>query len=113
MKSEKTVELIIEALEEKKALDIQCFDLRNRDAITDFIIICSGNSNVHINALKDNLCKTLTSKKIKKTSESGLAKSNWVILDYGQFIIHILASEERDYYKLESLWQGAQVVYHL
>lgn len=113
MKSEKIVETIIEALEEIKGVDIQCFDLRNREAITDFVIICSGTSNVHINALKDNLRKTLTTQKIKLTSESGFKDSNWYILDYGEFIIHILGAAERDYYKLEDLWQGAQVVYHM
>ena len=67
MKSEKTVELIIEALEEIKGQDIECFDLRNREAITDYVVICTGTSNVHINSLKDNLRKTLTKKKIKIT----------------------------------------------
>ncbi|MFC1478293.1 ribosome silencing factor [Candidatus Margulisiibacteriota bacterium] len=112
MTPEKTLAIITDALEEKKAKDIEIFDIRNQQAITDFIIICTGNTKIHIKALKDELRQSLRKAKVHRISETGILESNWIILDYGGYIIHIMGPEERDFYCLEDLWKNAGVVYH-
>ncbi|MFA5928503.1 MAG: ribosome silencing factor [Candidatus Margulisiibacteriota bacterium] len=112
-KTEKYLEIIIKAIEEKKGVDLQVFDLRNREETSfDYAIICTGNSNVQIRAIKDSLRETLTAKKLKRFSDTGRFESNWLILDYGAYIIHILGPEERRFYHLEDLWKDAGVIYH-
>jgi len=112
MKPEKIVETITNALDEKKAEDLEVFDLRNRESVTDFMVICTGNSMVHIRALKDHVKRELKTTGLNRIAEAGLLESNWIILDYGQVIIHILGPEERVFYRLEALWKDARVVYH-
>ncbi|MFC1596033.1 ribosome silencing factor [Candidatus Margulisiibacteriota bacterium] len=112
MNFEEKIDLITSALEEKKGEDIEVFDLQNQQTITDFMIICTGSSKIHIKALKDNVRVALTKAEEKIKAETGLLDSNWVILDYFDCIIHVMGPEERQYYHLEDLWENARVVYH-
>ncbi|MFH1428846.1 MAG: ribosome silencing factor, partial [Candidatus Margulisiibacteriota bacterium] len=90
----------------------EIFDIRNQMAITDFVIVCTGNTKIHIRAIKDELRETLRNAKFHRISETGILESNWIILDYGEFVIHVMGPEEREFYRLEDLWKNAGVVYH-
>lgn len=107
---------IVNTLEDKKAENIVLLDLRPHGlktdyAITDFFVICTGTSNRQIRALAENVreaIKTRTSK--LPYSVEGEADSGWVLMDYGEVIVHIMGEEERRYYDLEGLWRDAQVL---
>jgi ribosome-associated protein len=104
--------LIVNTLEDKKAEDIVLLDLRPDTHLTDFFVICTGNSDRQIRALVDYVrqaCKDQAGKlpfNIEGTPESG-----WMLMDYSNVVVHIFNAEQRDYYDLQGLWsKSAQVL---
>lgn len=108
MTSEEKAGLILEALDEKKAVDPVKIDVHPRTIMTDFLIIATGNSNVHIRTLADAVMEKLRNNKIKSKRLEGYENATWVLLDYGDVIVHIFAPEEREFYRLEAYWSGAE-----
>ena len=103
-------------LEDKKAENIVLLDLRPNGlvtdyAIADFFIICTGTSNRQVKALSENVREVIKARIGKLPySVEGEAESGWVLMDYGEIIVHIMGEEERRYYDLEGLWRDAQVL---
>lgn len=83
-------------------------DVRDRTIMTDFFLIATGTSDVHVKAIADNIIEKFTDKGIKNKRVEGYEEAVWVLLDYGDVIIHIFAPREREYYNLESFWTGAE-----
>ena len=92
---------IIGELEKLKAVDIQFFDIKNRSALADFVIIASGTSSRHINSIVANLIKN---NKKKVLSSEGLGKTDWIIVDFGDIIVNVFKPESRKHYSLEKIW---------
>lgn len=104
------VSLINEALLEKKAEQLNVLDVRNLTTLTDFFIICNGNSDTQIKALADNV----TEKIKEQTGEhvwrkEGLENKKWVVLDYVDVVVHIFNEETRQFYALEKMWNDAEI----
>jgi len=97
---------IIGELEKLKAVDIQFFDIKNRSALADFVIIASGTSSRHINSIVSNLVKN---NKKKVLSSEGLGKTDWVIVDFGDIIVNVFKPESRKYYSLEKIWRDNEL----
>ena len=112
MDNKSQIKTVTEILEDKKAEDIIVFDMSERQSVSDFIVICTANTKVHMRAIRNSLSKLLREKAIDKIAESGLLESNWIIMDYGDFLVHLLGKDERTFYSLEELWKDASVVYH-
>ena len=106
--SEKKAALIMEALEEKKAVDPVLLNVRGRTVMTDYFIITSGTSRIHIQALVDALVEKLKDNGVKSKRVEGYSEAAWVLLDYGDVVVHIMAQDQRDFYRLESYWSGAE-----
>lgn len=105
------VTLINEALLEKKAEKVRVLDVRNLTTLTDFFIICQGNSDTQIKALANNV----TEKIKEQTGEhvwrkEGLESRKWVVLDYVDVVVHIFNEETRSFYGLENMWNDAKVI---
>lgn len=96
---------------ERKAVDIILFDVREKTILADFYLVCSGTSQPHIRALADNLRRELLAGGLRPRGEDGDPASQWVVLDYGVLIIHILDPERREFYRLEQLWDDRKVVF--
>ena len=90
----------------KKAHDVTILDVRKQTSITDFFIICSGNSDVHVKALCDSI-QTELKPTSKPWHTEGLENRRWILLDYVDVVVHIFLQEARDYYQLERLWADA------
>lgn len=104
---------IIQSLEDRKAQDIVCLDLKdNEDAIVDYFIICHGDSTTQVNAIAGNLEKDIVEHlKTKPYHIEGERNALWVIVDYIDVVVHIFHKETRDYYRLEDLWSdGFQTI---
>ena len=95
------------ALADKRALDPVVLDMREITLITDYFIICHGTSNVHIRALGDAVVEALKEDGVRPHGVEGRDEGRWVLLDYGDFIVHIFAEEGREFYALERLWGDA------
>lgn len=94
------------AAEEKKADDVIIMDFTNRDFVTDFFVICTANNRLQANAIADNV----EDKVPGLNHREGVSGSTWILLDYGDMVVHILTPESREYYALEKLWGDAEVV---
>lgn len=119
LKSERNVTLdslelarkIAELLEDKKAENILVLDLRPERVIADFFIIATGTSDRNLKALAEHVRVELKDEYgIHAASTEGIAESGWVLLDYGEIVVHILLEERRQYYDLEGLWRAESKV---
>jgi ribosome-associated protein len=104
------IELAVRAAEDKKAVDMVVLDLRKAAGFTDYFVICSGTNPRQIRAIADATTEALAGDGAKPAHVEGYERSEWVLLDYFDFIVHIFAPETRAFYGLERLWGSAQRV---
>lgn len=98
-------------VEDKKAEDIILLDLRPDAIIADFFIICNGNSDRQLRALSDAVRESVKENYAKLPfSIEGTPESGWVLMDYGDVVVHLFFEEKRLYYNLEGLWRSANVL---
>jgi ribosome-associated protein len=108
MSSEDVVKLATAALEDIKAQDILAIDVRDKTSIADYMLIATGTSSRQLNALVDNVRDKVKAAGLMPLSEEGKGDSDWVLLDLGDVIVHVMTSAARQFYDLERLWQGAE-----
>jgi ribosome-associated protein len=100
----------VRAAEDKKAVDLTVLDLRKAAGFTDFFVIASGTNPRQIRAIADSVMAALADRDVKPAHVEGYDRSEWVLLDYFDFIVHIFAPETRLFYGLERLWGNAERV---
>ena len=100
----------MDAASEKQAANIVLLDVREKCSFADFFVICSGESARQINAISQDIAKTLKQEGVMPHHHEGSQESGWYLLDYNDVIIHIFGAEEREYYALDDLWKDAKVV---
>ncbi|MFO7371321.1 MAG: ribosome silencing factor [Bacteroidales bacterium] len=102
---------IIEGLLEKKGKEVVNVDLRKLDyAACDYFIICHGDSATQVRALADSVEDKVEEKlKIKVSHKEGLENALWILLDYGNMVVHVFQKEAREYYRLGDLWGDADM----
>jgi len=96
-----------EALEDRKAINLKILDVRGKSSVTDFLVICSGNSPPHLRALCAAAEKSLHSKPGKISRHGEEFDSGWVVTDGIDLVVHIFTEEMRDFFRLEALWKDA------
>jgi len=104
------IERAIAAAEDKKAMDLVVLDLRKAAGFTDFFLIASGGNPRQIRAIADSVVEALAAEGVKPAHLEGYDRSEWILLDYFDFIVHIFATETRLFYGLERLWGNADRV---
>lgn len=98
----------IEAAQDKQAADATLLDLRERGAFTDFFLLCTGFSTRQVQAIGDAIEERLARGGVRLAHREGYDQAEWVLLDYGGFIVHIFTERARQFYDLERLWRTAQ-----
>ncbi|MGE3955899.1 MAG: ribosome silencing factor [Vicinamibacterales bacterium] len=106
----KALTLAIKAAEDKKANDLAVLDLRKAHGFTDFFLICSGTNSRQIRAIADAIEEALAGEGEKPAHVEGYDRSEWILLDYFDFIVHVFAPDTRTFYGLERLWGNAEAV---
>lgn len=104
MQSKRLATLVIKALEQLKGLDIETLDVKRRTTVTDLMVICTGTSGRHVKSLADNVVAKVKEKKMKPLGVEGDKDGEWVLIDLGDVIVHVMQQRARDYYGLERLW---------
>src|SRR6185295_12010102 len=104
------IQRAIAAAEDKKADDVVLLDLRKAAGFADHFLICSGGNPRQIRAIADAIMEALAEDGAKPAHVEGYQRSEWVLLDYFDFIVHIFAPETRVFYGLERLWGNAERV---
>ncbi len=103
----KRLDNILLRLEDNKALDIVSIDLEGKSDMADFLVIATGTSNRHVSSLSENLITELKKDGVRDIKAEGINKSDWVLIDSGDVIVHIFRKEVREFYNLEKLWQSS------
>jgi ribosome-associated protein len=101
------VKLALESALDKKAEEPVILDLRPLSSIADFFLIVSATSDIHARTIADEIGKRLKEKGITPIHTEGYDNANWILIDYGDLIVHIFRPEYRELYSLESLWLDA------
>lgn len=99
---------VVDALEDVKASDISVIDVSAMTSLTSYMIIASGSSNRQTKALADNVQKKLKEKGAEIYGVEGEQEGEWVLVDLGDIVVHIMLPATRDYYNLEQLWGAAE-----
>ena len=106
--------VVIEGMQNIKANEIISLNLKDIEtAVCDYFIICHGTSNTHVNAIADSVIEeTLKTLQDKPFSKEGMQSGEWILLDYGNVVVHVFQKEIRDFYNIEKLW-GDAVINHI
>jgi ribosome-associated protein len=104
------VALALAAADDKQATDIVVLDLRKAAGFTDYFVICSGGNARQVRAIADGVSDALSAEGAKPAHREGYDKSDWILLDYFDFVVHVFAPETRVFYALERLWGNAEQV---
>ena len=111
MKSEELSQLVIKGMLEKKAADIVLIDLRETtNAVADYFVICSGNSDTQIEAIAESIVKETEEKaELSPWHKEGTSNKEWVLLDYVDVVAHVFSNKSRNFYSIENLWGDAVI----
>jgi len=104
MTSQEKAQHIADAADEMKAERIEVLDIRAKTSVTDFFVICSGNSDRHVQSIAEKISETMAamrSKPVRSDSKS----PGWVLQDYGDVVLHVMREEQRQFFDLETLWK--------
>jgi ribosome-associated protein len=104
------VKIAVAAADDKKALDMLVLRLIEITEFTDYFVICTGNSTRQTQAIADSVTEKLKEIKIRPMHTEGYNTGEWILMDYGSFIVHIFAPESRRFYDLERLWRDAEKI---
>ena len=99
-------ELAVDAIDELKGLDVVELDVRKLTDVTDYLVIASGRSDRQVKALAENVVEKAKAAGVRPMGVEGMDKSEWVLVDLCDVVVHVMQPETRDYYQLEKLWSG-------
>ncbi len=105
MKSDQLKGLVTDALSELKAVDVVVIDVAEVSGFTDFMVIAGGTSSRHVKALADNLVRRCREAGVRPMGVEGERAAEWILIDLGDVVVHIMLPEIRDFYNLEKLWR--------
>jgi len=107
LESIKKARLAAKASQDKKAIDPVILEVRHLTIVADYFVICSGESRTQVGAIADHVEDVLAEAGIVPRGIEGAEHNNWVLLDFGDVIVHVFEKETRAYYELEKLWLDA------
>ena len=106
--SDEKARILVDAVEDRKAVDPVLIDLRDKTLMTDFFLVCSGTSDVHIRAIAERVEEVADEQRLNRPRIEGQGVAEWILLDFGDVVLHIMNAESRDRYKLETFWTTPQ-----
>ncbi len=110
MNSETILNLVVNAAEDKKAMNIVSLNIKQISLIADYFVICHGNSDTQVQAIATAIKKGIEEKGGHVRKMEGFDTARWVLVDIGDVVVHVFHRDEREYYNIERLWSDAKVV---
>lgn len=104
MEAESLKALVVGALEDLKAVNTVTLDVAAMTDVMDFLVIASGTSNRHVKSLADNVCMEAKKQGMRPLGVEGENTGEWVLVDFGDVVVHVMLPATRDFYDLERLW---------
>jgi ribosome-associated protein len=106
--------LLVDTILNKKGANIILLDIRDEAVFTDYFLICNGDNDRQLRTLADSIADDAKKKaELVPWGREGEASSGWLLMDFGDLIVHLFSPEKRNYYRLEELWTNAHVVFRL
>lgn len=105
--SQSRVREAVAAAEDRKAVDLRVLHLEKVSDFTDYFLICSGTSERQVQAIADAVQERMREERVRPLHVEGYNRGQWVLLDYGDFVVHVFQEEPRRFYSLERLWGDA------
>lgn len=110
MTLEEQVKLIVQALEDKKAVDVKTYDVRGVSGLCDAFVVATGTAAPHLKGLVAGVQQAMRTAGESSFRLSGDPESGWIVVDYVDVVVHVFSPEARAYYALERLWDGAKPI---
>lgn len=107
MTLEEQVKLVVQALEDKKAVDVKTYDVRGVSGLCDAFVVATGTAAPHLKGLVAGVQQAMRTAGESSFRLSGDPESGWIVVDYVDVVVHVFSPEARAYYALERLWDGA------
>ena len=107
MKLPRAVQKAAKAALDKKAEEVAVLDLRKGSAFTDYFVLASGTSQRQIVAIADAVQEAMRAEELRPKHVEGYPRQEWILLDYGDFVVHVMTPKSRAFYDLERLWGGS------
>lgn len=108
--SDDLMSVVVDAAEEKKAVNVIALNLKGISLIADYFVICHGNSDVQVQSIATEIKKKAEGSGISVRGVEGFDTAHWVLVDLGDVVVHVFHRDDREYYNLERLWSDAKVV---
>ena len=106
--------LLVNTIVDKKGRNITLLDIREQATFADYFLICNGANERQLQTLADTLIeKAKHTAKILANGVEGTPRSGWILVDFGDLVVHLFSPAKRDYYDLEALWDNAHIVLHM
>lgn len=102
--------IALRALDDKKAMDVKVIDIHEVSVLADYFVIASGSSNSQVTALVDNVEEKMHKAGYIQKQREGQNSGTWVLLDYGDIIVHVFDTESRSFYNLERIWSDGKQI---
>ncbi len=110
LQPEAVMSLVMDAAEDKKAMNLVALNLEGLSMVTDYFVICHGNSETQVQAIATEIRKRADEKGVTVRGSEGVNTARWVLVDLGDVVAHVFHREDREYYNIERLWSDAKVV---
>lgn len=107
MQAQELKDFIVESLENLKAKDIAVVDVSDRTSVTDFMIIASGTSNRHVRSIAEQVVTESKARGLRAPGVEGGVNSDWVLVDMGDVVVHVMLPATREFYDIERFWRDA------
>ena len=110
MQSKALLKAVLRTLDSLKAVQITPLDVRKMTSVTDHMVVASGTSNRHVQSIAEHLCTELKAKGMAPISFQGDTEGDWMLVDFGDVVVHVMHPRTRDFYNLEGLWSPMPTV---
>jgi ribosome-associated protein len=104
MTSEELLKIVLDALEERKASDISVISVKEKTSVTDYMVIATGTSSRQVKSAAENVMEKAKQAAVTPLGVEGEREAEWVLVDLGDVVVHVMQRETREFYKLEKLW---------
>lgn len=105
MQTTALVKFVVDKIEDMKGRDVAVLDVQQQSSITDHMVICSGNSKRHVQSIAHNILSQAKQADVNIIGSEGTDAGEWVLVDLGDVVVHVMQDDTRDFYQLEKLWK--------
>lgn len=110
---EQLMNVVVEAVQDKKAMNVVTLNLQGISPVSDYYVVCHGNSETQVQAIATEVKKRAEKYEARVRGLEGFDTARWVLVDIGDVVVHVFHRDDREYYNIERLWSDAKVVEHV